>query len=246
MKNERKKGNKQAIIVITIITLVITGILLLTLPIFLVKNIKVIGNKKITNEEIIKKSRMLTSKNIFLENYLKGEYQLRNDKRISSAKIQMKLPDTVEILIEEREEQYQFATTSGYVVIDKDGYILKKTDNKNNLPIIKGLKKENYTEEDKRIETNDLYTLDTINKLYRNLKSLDMLTMVNEIEITPKEYILKLEEEKKSIFIEISTTDQRAQLLKINEVINQTKGKEGQILIDKNEKREYIIFKEKV
>ena len=92
----------------------------------------------------------------------------------------------------------------------------------------------------------DLYALEKMNKVYNTIKSLKILDILSEIELTNKNNILKFDSEKKTAKIETNLNDIRSQLLKIKEVISLEKGKEGEIFIDKTDKREYTIFKEKI
>lgn len=243
-----KNGVSTKVVVINIIFIISIAILvifLLTSKEFLVKEIEVKGNDKIKTEEIVNQSLIKKEKNIFLERYLKGKYNLSKNSKLEEVRFELKLPNKVIIHVKERSEDYQIITPSGYYVIDKNGYILRRTDEKQQLIVIKGLKEEKYDTKE-RLELKELYILEKLNKIYTNLNSLQMDKRITEIEVTNKFYLLKAEKEKKVIKLDIGTLDIRSILLKIREVMNINKDKEGEIIIDKNDKREYIIFKEKV
>lgn len=240
-----KKPNRVFLSIILIILIASAIIFLLTSPIFLVKTIDVEGNTKFTKEEIINLSYLKTEKNIFIQRYLKSIYNIKKNPRILNVYIKFGLPNHLTIKIEEREEHYQLSTEKGYYIIDDQGYILKRTDEKQKLVMLKGLTTKEL-EKKERLDLKDLYALEKMNKVYNTIKSLKILDILSEIELTNKNYILKFDSEKKIAKIETNLNDIRSQLLKIKEVILLEKGKEGEIFIDKNDKREYTIFKEKI
>ena len=67
-------------------------------------------------------------------------FKIKNIKQnpyVENVIIKRKLPDTIEITIEEKQKSYMLQFVNGYVYINTQGYILEISENKLELPIIK-------------------------------------------------------------------------------------------------------------
>lgn len=94
---------------------------------FNIKTIKVEGEKTIKAEEIIKMSGIKSGMNIFKVRESKVSKNLKKDAYFSSVKISRKLPDKLTITVRERNESAFILYGSERVIIDNEGYVLRKT-----------------------------------------------------------------------------------------------------------------------
>lgn len=119
-------------------------VLAINTDIFIINNIKVLGNNKISKDIIINASSINIGENIFKISTRASEKTIENLSYIKEAKIKRKLPKAIIMEIIERKEIFQIKEISSYVFIDIDGYILDIVDNQNeNLPFFIGFNIDN-------------------------------------------------------------------------------------------------------
>lgn len=244
MEKNKKSGKKLLITLIILLLLICLVIFLLTSPKFILQNIDVSGNKEIQTERIIEYSRMKKGKNIFVQRYFKGKFELEEQQIIEKVSYKFKFPNTIEINITERKAEYQISAPKGYYVIDNQGYVLKKYDEKQEYIMINNLKTN--LEQEKRLILDDLLILEKINKITQTVEKYNFKKMITDIELDNDNFIINLRQEKKKIILDSDLVDIRGKMVMIKEIIERNKGKEGEIYLNKNIKREYFVFKEKV
>ncbi len=95
-------------------------------PVFTIKNIVVEGNRFYTDEQIINMSAAETGGNLFLDAQ-KGKIRknLGDDLYFKEVKVKRRIPATLVIDVEEREELAGVKYGDRYVVIDEDAMILR-------------------------------------------------------------------------------------------------------------------------
>ena len=236
---EAEKGNGKKILFTILFAIVFTGIMVfaLTLDIFKVKSVEVKNVKNLDIDKIKKDSGIVEGRNIFLQRYFKGIFKLKENARIQEAKIYPVFPDKIEIYIEERNENYQIS--------DENGYILRKSDELQKVIMLLGLKTTALSQKN-RIDREDLDVLEKINKIKYVLDYYNLTDKVTSIEKKDRQFILDLKDEKKKIILKEELTELRAQISISKHIIETEKGKEGEIFNDKNQKRSYMVFREKI
>ena len=244
---EAEKGNGKKILFTILFAIVFTGIMVfaLTSDIFKVKSVEVKNVKNLDIDKIKKDSGIVEGRNIFLHRYFKGIFKLKENARIQEAKIYPVFPDKIEIYIEERNENYQISDENGYYIIDKNGYILRKSDELQKIIMLLGLKTTALSQKN-RIDREDLDVLEKINKIKYVLDYYNLTDKVTSIEKKDRQFILDLKDEKKKIILKEELTELRAQISISKHIIETEKGKEGEIFNDKNQKRSYMVFREKI
>lgn len=180
-KNLTLKGKIVSNIFLFILVLTIVLSLLLTLPQFKLEEIKVYDVIKIDEKEIIEKSSFEIDKNIFLQNFVKAEKEIKNIKTVKNVNISLNLPNKINIYIDERIETYQIKAIDGYYVLDEHGYILKKIEKRGKLPEILGI--EAKFDDEIRLNASELLKLENINKIYNTAKILNLDGMITEIKL---------------------------------------------------------------
>ncbi len=143
---------------------------------FNIEKINVDGNNILTDDIIIKASSINIGENIFR---IKKSDALDNIDILSyikAANIKRKLPDTININIEERKRAVQLKMLSSYLLIDNEGYVLEISDKRiDKLPSFVGFNIDelepgkNISSDDIGIKLLDFFNEDelipTINKM---------------------------------------------------------------------------------
>jgi cell division protein FtsQ len=138
---------------------------------FNIKKVNVDGNNILTDDIIIKASTINIGENIYK---IKKSDVLNNIESLSyvkSANIKRKLPDTININIEERKRVVQLKMLSNYMLIDNEGYVLEVSDTRvDELPCFVGFNIEN---------------LEPGNKISNDEIGMKLLDFFNEDELIP-------------------------------------------------------------
>lgn len=114
-------------------------VLALNTDFFIIDNIKVLGNNKISEDIIISASSINFEENIFKISTRNGKKNIENLSYIKEVEIKRKFPKGISIEIIERKEIIQIKEISSYVLIDINGYILDIVDVQNEkLPLLFG------------------------------------------------------------------------------------------------------------
>ena len=244
---EAEKGNGKKIIFTIFFVIIFTACLVfcLTSEMFKVRKIEVKNASNLDIDKIKTDSGIVEGRNIFLQRYFKGMFKLKENARIQDVKIYPVFPDKIEIYVEERNENYQISDENGYYIIDKNGYILRKSDELQKIIMLLGLKTTSLSDK-KRIDREDLDILEKINKIKYVLDYYELTNKVTSIEKKDRQFILDLKDEKKKIILKDELTELRAQISISKHIIETEKGKEGEIFNDKNQKRNYMVFREKI
>lgn len=162
---------------------------------FVINDIKVIGNKNITKDILIKASSIDVGENIFKISTKAGEKNIKKLPYTKEIKIIRKFPKGIVIEIVERKEMAQIKDISSFIFIDEEGQILDiKDNNKESLPIIIGFKIKN-----KKLGVNVFSDVESKPKLdfikdgygiglLQNIKEVDMSDN-NNIKLTLNEDI---------------------------------------------------------
>ena len=225
---KKKKPNKLVITIITtIVLLIIITIFALMAPIFNITSIEVQGNNKINKEEIISLSNLKKGDNIFrFNNSIISN--IKENTYIETVEIKRNLPGTVIISVKERTVKYQINIINGYTYIDKNGYILEQSSTKSDVPVIAGLKStENVLLNEKRLQDEDLETLNDVSKILDAAKTIGKDNIITEINVENKhDYILYLESENKRIYIG-DTSNLTNKMLYVQRILEGEQGKSG-------------------
>ena len=129
----RKKTKNTNVSKVTIIlSLSIMGIIFIYTIInsnyFYSKNINISGNKNISNEEIIDFLNIKKDKNIFMYSISSMEEKLLNNNYIKDVKIERKIPDTINIKLQERDIFAILSNGKVNYLVDEEGEIIEKID----------------------------------------------------------------------------------------------------------------------
>ena len=216
-------------------------------PFFNIKNIEIVGNQKLTNEEIISLSQVQKDENTFKLVKSNVQKNIKQNAYVENVKIKRNLPDTITIEIEERTPTYMITFANAYAYINNQGYFLEISKDKLELPILTGfLTKEEDIQEGNRLCVEDLQRLDEVLQIMKSATSNEIASLVTKIIIANKQnYILELKDEKKTVQMG-DTSNLSTKMLYIKSILEQNKKIEGEILVNTDLNNKGAIFRKKV
>lgn len=251
-QEEKKRTNRNKKIKLVLKIVLLLGIIVGSIsfamisPIFNIKNIQVTNNEQVNSDTIISLSELKTQENIFRFSRSAIANKIKENAYIREVKVHRKIPDTVQIEVEEREHSYSIDFLGKYAYIDKQGYILEITQDSKQKIIIQGI----TTPEDKvivgnRLSSQDLEKLEDVIKIRNAAKEYNLDDKLTSIDISNKnEYSIYLEEEKKKAYLG-DKSNLSNKLLYVNAIIEQEKGKTGEIFTNGDLNNKFrVYFKE--
>lgn len=142
-KSKKKIKNRKRILkfLLFVLTIILMYLFVFKTDFFNIRNIKVVGNNKISYEQIVRASMCNKGENIFKISKKKGKESLERLPYVKEANIKRRLPKGLIIEIDERQEAAIIPYIGSYVFIDDEGYILNIVEQIEhvNLPQIFGL-----------------------------------------------------------------------------------------------------------
>ena len=212
--------------------------------VFNITNITVTNNNKISEQEIISLSGLTKNENMFKVLNKKVEESIEQNPYIENVKITKTISGTVNLEVTERIATYMLKFANGYVYINNQGYMLEISQEPLELPIISGFKTptENI-KEGNRLVVEDLKELENVIKIMETAKTTSVGAIIAEIDISdPTNYKIIIPSENKTVEFG-DLTNINVKILKIEYIIEQEKGKQGEIYFQGAEK---AVFREKV
>lgn len=238
-QEQRMKRNKKVKLVLKTILLIalIVGaiVFFLTSPVFNISNIKIVGNEKISIEEIEGLSQIEIGQNTYKIVKSKVIENIKQNPYIKTVAIKRSLPNTIIITVTERHAKYQLEYGSAYIYMDSQGYLLEVSENKLELPIITGLETEDINlQPGKRLEQSDLQKLDVVLKITEAAQINEISSLVTKIDISDKsDYKMILESEQKTVHLGDST-DINDRMFMVKLIIEKEKGNKGELFLTNN------------
>lgn len=244
-KNKKKNIKLKIIKWVFLLALLVTAIILFMLSsVFNIKSITVTNNKKISEQEIVSLSGLVKDENMFKISNKTIKEAIKQNPYIEDVKITKKLSGEINLEITERIPTYMIRFANGYVYINNQGYMLEISEEPLELPIISGLKtKTEDTKAGNRLVVEDLKELENIIKIMEIAKSTSVGEKITEFDISDTtNYKIIIASEGKTVDFG-DLTNINIKILKIEYIIEQEKGKQGEIYFQGTEK---VVFREKV
>lgn len=242
----KKKNIKLKIVKwIFLLALLATAIILFLLSsVFNITDIVVENNKKISEQEIVNLSGLVKNENMFKTTNKKIKEGIKQNPYIEDVVITRELSGKVKLKVIERTPTYMIKFANGYAYINNQGYILEISEEALHLPIITGFKTS--SEEIKagnRLEVDDLKELENVIRIMETAKNTSIADIITEIDISnSNNYKLVIASEGKTVqFGDLNNIN--VKILKIEYILEQEKGREGEIYFQNTEK---AVFREKV
>lgn len=231
-----------------LLVLILTAIIAtMTSPLFNIKKITVVGNDKITTNEIISLSQINIEENTYKTNMKKAKSKILENPYIKSVEIKRKLPSNVEILVEERKTTFMIEYGNSYVYINNQGYILEVSSEKLEVPILQGA--ETITEDfipGNRLCTEDLEKMSTVIKIMEVATNNEISSLITRIDIqNSQNYKILFETEQKVAYIG-DGSDLNTKILNIKSILERESGIRGEIFVNMDLKTNDATFRQTV
>ena len=190
VKKKKKRRKKNYFLRLLLIIALGAGLYyFLNTSFFDVRVIAVENNNYYTRGQIISKGDVKTGENIFRvkTNLIKGI--LLEDTYIKNVRVKRKLPETIVITVEERSESAAVPYSDFFIIIDKDGLVLRKTGNEPKMPHIVGITIETM-EEGQPLEVEETGALTAALKMLDTMEKTGIFfQMIDISRITVKAFI---------------------------------------------------------
>ncbi len=231
---KRKRRKRRLIILLIIIAIIGIYAYLLNADIFKIKDIEIIGNKQLRQEQIYEQLGVKLGESIFSNFNIVTKVRLKQNRYIEDVKITKKYPNKLLVEIKERENKYQIQTETGlYIYIDCQGYITNCATEKLDLITIIGMNiTENDLENKNRLEDEDLTVkLENILQIEKEMQEIEIFEKITEIQVKDN-YIISLENE---ITINLgNATDLKSRMYYVKAILNKETGNTGTINVNGN------------
>lgn len=230
-----------------IVSLIIAIIYFMLSPIFNISEIKVTGNEKITENQIISLSGIQLGDNIYKTNKKEVVNKIKQNSYIENIEFKRSLPNKIELNVEERKATYMLEFSNSYVYINNQGYILEISQEKIDGQIIIGFATEtDQIHEGNRLCNEDLEKLDMVLKIMDSANRNNVSTLITKIDISDKsDYKLILESENKIAHLG-DASNISTRILYLKSIIEHEKGKTGELFINGDLNNDKVFFREKV
>ena len=248
-KKSYERAKKIAITIIKLIIiitlLVLLAIFLFTSPVFNIKEIDVVGNGKISKEEIINLSEIYIDENIYKFSKAKVKENIKKNAYIEDVQVYRMLPDKIEIEVKERKASFMLDLNGKYAYINNQGYILEITKENIYLPIITGYSNNQEIIEGNRLEEKDLKSLEKVISIMESANNNQIAELITKIDIADDtNFILTLENEQKKVYLG-DASDISTRMYYLKGILQDKKGKPGEAFIDGNLNTDRVFFREK-
>lgn len=234
---------------ILLVLLFIGGCIYIALsPIFNIKAITVVGNEKISTEQIISLSKIEKQTNLFQYKKSDIKQNVKQNAYIDTVSISRRYPDTIQITVTERKPAYILEFANTYVYMSSQGYLLEFVNEPTDFLIVTGFSTNTANiQVGNRLEAQDLQKLETIYRIVEAIHISELGQVVTKIDMTDvKNYKLILEGEQKTVYIG-DGKDLSTRMLYIKTILEKEQGKAGEIFVDMDiNSGEPPMFREKV
>ena len=246
-KVKKKKRKIKGIVKFIIFILLISGIIaFLKSPFFTLQKISVKGNNKLTAAEVIKLSKIEINKNMFQKNLISLSKNLKQNPYIKSVSLKIISSSELEFDVVERIEKYYITASNKFYTIDNSGMIIKEvTTEPTNLSMFKT--EETNIKVGNKLNESDIKDIEDISSILDNY----IYTIKKNIEVSEAYYnekigyVINLSQEKKVVYLG-DKNKMETKILYLKKIIEQEKGIEGEIFLNKDFKDKFPVFREKV
>lgn len=246
-ERKRKKRNRRVKFffkTILLLGIIIGGITFTMIsPIFNIQEVQVLNNEQVSSETIISLSELKLQENIFRFSKSKVINKIKENAYIESANIHRKIPNIIQIEVEERVHNYSIDFLGKYAYINNQGYILEIAENSKQKIILQGIQTpEEQVVVGKRLEDGDLERLEDVIKIVNAAKEYDIDSKVTSIDINNKnDYSIYLEEEGKKAYLG-NNTNLSNKMLYVNAILEEEKGKKGEIFANGDLNNKFRVY----
>lgn len=233
-KKEKTKKNFKIFKYVFLACSILAAIICFMLsPVFNITEIKVEGNNRVLDEEIISLSQIIIGENIYKLNKNNVVNNIKQNAYIESVDIKRKFPTILEITIKERQATYMLEYVNSYAYINNQGYMLEITDQKIERPVIVGVStSSDNIKTGNRLVEEDLVKLESVLKIMEAATSNEIERLITKIDISDKSnFVLYMEAEGKTVRLG-DINDMSTKMLHIKTILEKEVGIEGEIVVN--------------
>lgn len=184
----KKKNTGNIMISLTLLLMITIGMYtLLNSELFETKNIEIVGNTVLSDDEIIKKLDIKVDKNIFMYNTNKMINKLNDNPYIEDVKIKRNIPSGLKVTIKEKEIYAILRDGKDYCYIDNQANFIEQIKDIEKDDIVKV--DVSYIIEDNKVKFKDKEEKDTLIKLLDAIKECNLSKKINEINFEKSDII---------------------------------------------------------
>lgn len=207
------------------LVLFIAGLIILAFsPLFNIKEIKVKGNSRLTENSIVKESGIEIGQNILRLNKNIIKEKLFDLAYIEDVSIRRSWPDTIIISVDEKNEVAKVVTFGAVIALDEEGQVLEAYSDNSilDVPTIDNVEVFSYGV-NKTLETSDNEKVNNLLEVLKIFEKNDMLQVVEKID-KDKDIIVYTKTGHVVKFGDMSDLDYKIKRLKaVNEIENSEK-----------------------
>ena len=136
-----RRKKRRMLFIILILVIVLFFLIAFKTTLFIISNIEVRGNKKLTTDQVIKAIGNPKGENIFRISLNNMADNLDKHPYIKESVIKRKIPNKLLVNVKEREERLVLSMSNFNSYIDEEGFVLRiePSIDSESLPIIKGI-----------------------------------------------------------------------------------------------------------
>lgn len=123
-------------IIFIFLVFVLFTLIFVNSSIFNIRNIKVIGNKILSEDYILKELNSLLNKNIFFYSIKSEISELNKNKYIKNINFEKKLPNIINVMVDEVRVNYYIYANNEYYIFDEEAKLVDILDYKQDFQLI--------------------------------------------------------------------------------------------------------------
>lgn len=186
-KPRHRRLSQKWILALALLLLLAAGILFS--PLFLVKEIRAEGNSYFTTSALSEKIGLSVGDHLLLFSRGRAEKMLLQEPYIADASLEIELPDTMVIRVQERKVRGYVPYMGAYLYIDDAGRVLDVQDACHEaLPLVRGLIFDSFTKGEV-IPVQNPEALDSVLRISQLMEKYELLDLVVEIDVSDPEDI---------------------------------------------------------
>ena len=242
-KKTKKMSRGKKLILFLILIGIILAILFST-SLFNIETINVSGNTIVSSEEIISLSGIQKHSNLFRINKSGAIANLKTNAYVEDVFISRKLPNQINIEIEERVPKYMLQFADSYLYVNNQGYMLEISNEKLNIPILIGISTDlSNIKAGNRMNLSDLKKMDMVINIVDTATTNGIGHLITKIDISDnKNYTLILESEGKTVYLG-DCSELNTRILYLKKILEEEQGVSGELFLNIDLNQEKVRFK---
>ena len=240
-----KKKNMRIKVASISLLVIITLFLLLSSSLFDIRNINVVGIKKLTKEEVISITGITVNTNIFALNKLKAKNKLLDNSYVEDVYIKREYPNTITVDVKEKTPTFMIQFANSFIYLNNQGYMLEVSTEPVKLPVLLGIKTDlSNVKPGRRLDVEDLKKFNKLIQIMDITKNFELSEYITRIDITDmNNYIVYMDSLGKTIYLG-NAEDLNTKVLPLKEILKQTEGKSGEIFLNMDLNKQNPRFRE--